>query len=102
MNQKQLDQYWQCVIKDGDTFCPDRCEKCSICKEMTHVFTELQDSFFFHPKQSLANNDDPVSYQLFLWRVFNSVIDKKNKKFRIEIGKSSQHTGLLLDYGKTS
>ena len=26
LNRKQLGQYWQCVIKDRDTFCPDRCE----------------------------------------------------------------------------
>ena len=54
LDQKQLGQYWQCVIKDKDTFCPDRCEKCSICKEMTDVFTELQDSFFFYSKQSFT------------------------------------------------
>ena len=109
MNRKQLGQYWRCVIKDRDTFCLDRCGNCSICrcgncsicKEMTDVFTELQDSFFFYPKQSLANNDDPISYQPVLWRVFNSIIDKKNKKFLTEIGKSSPHTGLVLNYGKT-
>ena len=68
---------------------------------MTDVFTELQGSFFFYPKQSLANNDDPIPYQPVLWRVFNNVIDKKNKKFRIEIVKLSPRTGLVLDYGKT-
>ena len=68
---------------------------------MTYVFTELQDNFFFYPKQSLANNDDPVPYQPVLWRVFNSAIDKKNKKLRIEIDKSIPHIGLVLDYGKT-
>ena len=68
---------------------------------MTHNFTELQNSFFFNPKQSLANNDDPILYQPVLGRVFNSVIDKKKKKIRIEIGKSSPHTGLVLDFGKT-
>ena len=56
---------------------------------------------FYYPKQSLANNDDPISYQPVLWRVFNSIIDKKNKKFLTEIGKSSPHTGLVLNYGKT-
>ena len=29
---KQLGQYWKGGIKYRDTFCPDRCEKCSICK----------------------------------------------------------------------
>ena len=54
LNRKQLGQYWQCVIKDRDTFCPERCEKFTICKEMTDVFTELQDSFFFYSKQSFT------------------------------------------------
>ena len=100
LNRKQLGQYWQCVIKDRDVK-NDRSKKCSICKKMTDVFIELQDSFFFYPKESLVNNDDPIPYQPILWRVFNSAIDKKNKKFRIEIGKSIPHTGLVLDYGKT-
>ena len=51
---------------------------------MTDNFTELQNSFFFNPKQSLANNDDPILYQPVLGRVFNSVIDKK-KKFALKL-----------------
>ena len=101
MNRQQLSQYWQCLIADRDAFCPEKCEKCSICKEMADVFVELQDSLFFHRKKSVANNFDQVPYQPILWRVFNSVIDKKNKKFRIEIGKSIPHTELVLKYGKT-
>ena len=53
MNRQQLGQYWQCVIADRDAFCPEKCEKCSICKEMADVFVELQDSFFFYPKKVL-------------------------------------------------
>ena len=55
---------------------------------------------FFYPKQSLANNVDLVPYQPVLY-VSNSVTDKKNKKFCIEIGKSIPRTGFVLDYGKT-
>ena len=75
LNRKQLGQYWQCVTKDRDTFCPERCEKCSICKEMTDIFSGLQDSFLFYPKQSVAKNFNQVSYQPVLWRIFNSVND---------------------------
>ena len=53
LNHKHLGQYWQCVIADRDAFCPEKCEKCSICKEMADVFVELQDSFFFYPKKVL-------------------------------------------------
>ena len=75
LNRKQLGQYCQCVTKDRDTSCPERCEKCSICKEMTDIFSGLQDSFLFYPKQSVAKNFDQVSYQPVLWRIFNSVND---------------------------
>ena len=75
LNRKQLGQYCQCVTKDRDTFCPERCEKCSICKEMTDIFSGLQDSFLFYLKQSVAKNFDQVSYQPVLWRIFNSVND---------------------------
>ena len=101
LNRQQLGQYWQCVIADRDAFCPVKCEKCSICKEMANVFVELQDSLFFYPKRSVGNNFDQVPYQPISWRVFNSVIDKKNKKFHIEFGKSIPHTELVLNYGKT-
>ena len=89
------------MVEDGDSFCPSRCDQCNICKEMSDVFTELQDSYFFYPKTSVANNHEEIPYQPVLWRVFTSVIDKNNKKFRIEIGKSIPRTGLVLNYGKT-
>ena len=53
LNRQQLRQYWQCVIADRDAFCSEKCEKCSICKEMANVFIELQDSFFFIQKKVL-------------------------------------------------
>ena len=97
MNRKQLGQYCKCVVKDRDAFCPSRCDKCSICNEMT----EFQDSYFFYPKTSVVNNHEEIPYQPALWHVFTSVIDKNNKIFRIEIGKSIPHCGLVLNYGKT-
>ena len=55
VNREQLGQYWRCVVEDRDVFCPDRCDKCNICKEMS-VFSELQDSYFFYPRADYANN----------------------------------------------
>ena len=98
LNRDQLGQYWQCVVEDRDLFCPNRSDQCNICKEISDVFTELQDSYFFYPKTSVANNHEEILYQHVLWLTFASVIDKK---FRIEIGKSIPHTGLVLNYGKT-
>ena len=60
-------------------FCPERCDKCNICKEMTDVFTELQDSCFFYPKTVVANNHNNIPYQPVLWRIFTSIIDKNKK-----------------------
>ena len=82
MNCQQLGQYWKCVIADRDAFCPEKCEKCSICKEMVNVFVALQD-----PKKSVANNFLQVSYQPIWWHVFNSVIDKNNKNFVLKLAK---------------
>ena len=68
---------------------------------MSDVSGELLDSNIYYPKTSVANNQEEIPYQPVLWRVFTSVIDKNNKKFRIEIGKSIPHCGLVLNYGKT-
>ena len=38
VNRQQLGEYWRCVIEDRDCFCPDRCDKCNICKAMSDVF----------------------------------------------------------------
>ena len=101
INREQLGQYWKCVVEDRDSFCPSRCDQCNICKEMSDVFTELQDSYFFHPKTSVANNQKKLTYQPVLWRVYNSAINKNNKNSRIEIAKLIPHSGLVLNYGQT-
>ena len=90
------------MVEDRDTFCPSRCDKCNICNEMTEIFSELQDSYFFYPRTSFANNPEGIPYQPVLWRIFKSVINKSNKKFCIEIGKSVKHHGLVLNYGATT
>ena len=101
LNRKQLGQYWQCVIKDRDTFCPEICEKCSICKEITDMFVQLQDSYFFYPKTRPANNQENSPYQPVLWRVYNKFINKISNKFYTEIAKSIPHHDLVLNYGQT-
>ena len=35
-----------------------------------------------------------------MWLVFNSIIDKNEKRIRIEIAKSIPHIGLVLDNGQ--
>ena len=58
-----------------------------MCKEMSDVFAELQDSYFFYPRTDAANSKEEIPYQPILWRIFTSVIGKNNKRFHIEIGK---------------
>ena len=67
VNRDQLGQYLQCVVEERDTFCPERCDKCNVCKEMSDVFTELQDSYFFHPKCNYGSNQEQISYQPVWW-----------------------------------
>ena len=59
------------MVEDRDSFCPS---------EMSDVFTELQDSYFFCLKTSVANNHEDIPYQPMFWRVFTSATDKNYKK----------------------
>ena len=87
VNREQLGQYWRCVVEDRDVFCPDKCDKCNVCKELSDVFSELQDFFFifFYPRTDAANSQEEIPYQLILWIIFTSIINKNDKRFRIEI-----------------
>ena len=44
LNSKQLKEYWQCVQEDREGFCPEQCDKCSVCDEYALVFQNLLDS----------------------------------------------------------
>ena len=96
MNKNQLGEFWQCVVKDRDTFCPEHCEKCHVCKIMHEVFVELQDAYLFSTKTTQANSHEPIPYQPVLWRVFTNVIDKNTKKIYIVIAKSVPNNDLVL------
>ena len=48
-----------------------------------------------------ANSQEEIPYQPILWRSFTSVVDKNDKRFRLEIAKSIPNRGLVLNYGKT-
>ena len=39
------------------------CERCKTCKEMSNVFEELHNSYFFLPNTKVANNDEQKPYQ---------------------------------------
>ena len=101
LNRNQLGQYWQCVVKDRDTFCPSHCDTCTICKEMSDVCIELKDAYFCSPNNNVANNAESKPYQSVLWRVFTSIIDKNRRQFYIGIAKSDPSDNLILNYGKT-
>ena len=72
------------MVEDGDAFCPSTCHKCSVCNEMTEIFTELQNDYFFYPRTNVVSNQEYISYQPVLQRIFNSVINKGNRKDRID------------------
>ena len=83
LNRNQLSQYWQCFVQDRDTFCPDRCDRCAIRKDVNDVFVELQDAYFFSPKNYSSKCEWSKPYQPVLWRVFKNIIDKNRKQFYI-------------------
>ena len=98
LNCEQLGQCWRCIVEDNALLCPTNCEKCTVCKETCHIFTELQDSWFFYPNTKVQTISKSKSYQPVKWRIFTAA----NKKgFRIQIAKSVPHIGLVVDDGRT-
>ena len=81
--------------------CPTGYGHCSICREMPHIFVELQETYFFQPNLICRSASQEMSLQLVLWRAFNRNINKYNTSFKIEIAKSIPHIGIVTDYGQT-
>ena len=90
LNRKQLGEFWHCVIEDQNSFCPEKCEKCDVCKELAEVSENLQDGYFF---KSSEHKHQPVSWKVIFKRGNNS------KKFRIEIAKTIESDNLVLEHG---
>ena len=53
LNRKQLEEYWKCIVKDQEVFCPEKCNKCDVCELLSKAHEELKDSWFFTPNKSL-------------------------------------------------
>ena len=62
--------------------CSSRCERCKACKEMSHVFEELQGTYFSVPNTKVANNDEQKPYQPLMWRVFNRPSNTKTLELK--------------------
>ena len=92
LNRKQLEEYWQCIVKDQEVSCPEKCNKCDVYKFLAQAYEELKDSWFFTPNKSLPS-------QPILWRIFTK--DQKNSSvFRTEIAKTVKATGRVY-HGET-
>ena len=94
--RQQLGQYWRCVVENHNLLCPRKCDKCNVCKEVSLIFTNLQESDFF--------------IQILRWLVPINLIKQlkgpflqftNKKEFRIEIVQSIPHIGLVLNNGQT-
>ena len=31
LNRKQLGEYWKCIVKEQEVFCPEKCNNCDVC-----------------------------------------------------------------------
>ena len=76
LNRNQLGQYWRCFVKNSALLCPSKCEKCEVCKEMSHIYTELQDSWFFYPNIKVRPRSESKPYQPVKWRILQLLIKK--------------------------
>ena len=93
MNRKQLQQYWDCVSKNREAICPEKCSvfdvfnKCMLCREVADIWYELQKNYLFYPDEKVTA-DKPL--QPIKWHVFTVI---NNSKFKIEIAKSVPFDG---------
>ena len=74
LNRKQLEEYWKCVVKDQEVFCPQKCNNCIVCKFLTKAYDELKSAYFFS-----ARKDMP--YQPILWKILSTLLTKLIKSF---------------------
>ena len=79
MNRKQLNEFWQCCVRDQQHFCDLGCpDSCKMCRWVRTVYNELRDNFFF-------DFDRSKDQQPMLWKVFSSLLDKKLFPCLVEI-----------------
>ena len=52
LNRKQLDEYWECIVKDQEIFCSEKCHDCVVCKFLTEAHDGLRRSYFFHQEKT--------------------------------------------------
>ena len=97
LNRRQLRQYWRCIINDRDYFCPSSCKQCKICKEVSHIFSELQNSYFFNPNTCVRCSSENIPHQPVAWRIFGAT--NKNQ-LSIQIEKSKQSLVIITDDGE--
>ena len=93
LNREQLGQYWRCVAKDREWFCPRSCGHCEICKEVTHMFSELKDAHFFTLNATIFED---LPYQPIAWRIFSA----NKSELYIQIAKSKKSLGIITDHGE--
>ena len=93
LNHEQLGQYWCCAAKDREWFCPRSCGHCEICKEVTHMFSELKDAHFFTPNATIFED---LSYQPIAWRIFSA----NKSELYIQVAKSKKSLDIITDHGE--
>ena len=76
--------------EDQESFCPEHCDKCSVCDEYAIVFENLLGSYFVSPNKA--------KHQPVMWKIFFKD-GNKLRKFRTEIAKTIESEYLVLDYG---
>ena len=93
LNHEQLGQYWCCAAKDREWFCPRSCGHCEICKEVTHMFSELKDAHFFTPNATIFED---LSYQPIAWHIFSA----NKSELYIQVAKSKKSLDIITDHGE--
>ena len=56
LNRKQLDEYWECIVKDQEILCSEKCHDCVVYKFLTEAHDGLKRSYFFHKEKTCLIN----------------------------------------------
>ena len=70
LDQRELNEFWKCCVRDQEIFCEKKCDRCNVCKYVSVVYEELKQNYFFDFDKS--SDRQPV-----LWKVFSINLDKK-------------------------
>ena len=77
---KQLEEYWGCIVKDQEVFCPEKCNNCVVCKFLTKACYELMSTYFFSARKDMPYQPYGEFLPMLLTKIIKSFLELKYEK----------------------